>query len=370
MPALTAAERVVNTFTGKPLDRLPVFDIIHSADFIESVSGRKITPGNAEEVTCEAVRKTLDLVRHFCIPEDLEARYETDEDGFTYRVEWWTKEIVRRPIHGIDDARELMKKDIERIGRCIVREKFCHQAKEHLNLFGEKYAYPEEVNTHFERVAGKLGDTVMIAPETVPGLYTALNRYGLDWFVYMYNDYPDLTLKYYDALIEHELFRIDSFAPTRLSRVALISESIAFNTGLMWPPKFIKEVIFPRVKRCVDRWKTHGYFVIWHSDGNKWAVIRDIIDMGADSINPCEPIATMEVKKFRELYPETVIGSMIDCQNLLAFGSPEEVRKATEKAIEDSGGRKTLIGSTSEIHPQIKTENALAMYEVARNYRL
>ena len=92
--------------------------------------------------------------------------------------------------------------------------------------------------------------------------------------------------------------------------------------------------------------------------------------MGADSINPFEPMATMEIKKFRELYPDAVCGSMIDCQDLLAFGTPEQIKKATIKAIEDSGGAKTLIGSTSEIHPNIPVENALAMYEVGRNHML
>ena len=367
MGQLTSTERVVRTFTGEPLDRLPIFDIIHNTDFIEQVSGKKITPANAEDVACDAVRNTLDLVRHFCIPENLEIRVVSDEDGFTYRDEWWTKEIISRPIATIEDARELMKKDIERIRASVESQKFCHQAKEHLNLFGEWYDYPEEVNQHFERVAGKLGDTMMIAPETVPGLYTAQNRYGFDWLIYMFNDYPDLTTEYYDALIEHELFRIDSFGPTKLSRVALISESIAFNTGLIWPPEFIHEVVFPRVRKCVDQWKKYGYFVIWHSDGRKWEVIPDILQMGVDSVNPCEPLATMELKKFRELYPDTVIGSMIDCQDQLAFGTPEEVAKATRAALEDSGGARTLIGSTSEIHPDIPIENALAMYNVARN---
>lgn len=370
MPQMTSTERVIATFSGVQLDRLPVFDIIHNVGFIEHVGGEKVTPENAEDVTCRAVRKTLDLVRHFCIPDELEPRIETDEDGFQYRTEWWTKEIIHRPVSTIDDVRELMKRDIERIYKSIEEKKFCHQAKEQVNLFGERYDYPEEVNSHFERVAKKLGDTMMIAPETVPGLYTATNRYGFDWFVYMYHDYPELTLQYYDALVDYELFRIDSFAPTHLSKIALISEATCFNTGLMWSPRFIKEVIFPRAKRCVDRWKKYGYYVIWHSDGNKWQIIEDIIDMGADSINPCEPIATMDVKRFRTLYPETVIGSVIDCQNLLAFGSPGEVRRATEKAIEDSGGNKTLIGSTSEIHPEIKLENALAMYDTARSYSL
>ena len=363
---LNATERVLNTFEGKPLDRLPVFDIIHNTDFIEEVSGKKITPGNAEDVACEAVRKTLDLVRHFCIPEDLEVREVTDEDGFVYRDEWWTKEIIHRPIRSMEDATELMKKDIDRIYQSIEKQKFCHQAKEHLNLFGEKYDYPEEVNDHFERVAEKLGDTMMIAPEIVPGMYTAQNRFGFDWLIFIQHDHPELFLRYYDALVDHELFRIDCFGPTKLSRVALVSESIAFNTGLIWPPEFIRGEVFPRVKKCVDRWKKYGYYVIWHSDGNKWEVIPDILEMGVDSINPCEPLATMEVKKFRKLYPDTVIGSMVDCQDMLAFGTPHEVARATEQAIADAGGAKTLIGSTSEIHPQIKVANALAMYEAAR----
>jgi uroporphyrinogen-III decarboxylase len=75
----------------------------------------------------------------------------------------------------------------------------------------------------------------------------------------------------------------------------------------------------------------------------------------------------MEVKKFRKLYPDTVIGSMIDCQNLLAFGSPDEITRATRKAVEDAGGSRTLIGSTSEIHPDIPVANALAMIETARS---
>ena len=125
--------------------------------------------------------------------------------------------------------------------------------------------------------------------------------------------------------------------------------------------------VYPRAKKIIDRWKQYGYYVIFHSDGKKWPVIQDLIDLGADSINPCEPLATMEVKRFREEYPDTVIGSMVDCQDLLAFGTPEQIKAKTRQAIEDSGGAKTLVGSTSEIHPEIPVENAMAMYEVARD---
>ena len=101
MPILNSRERVVRTFEGQPLDRLPIFDIIHNVEFIEEVTEEKVTSSNAEDITCRAVRKTLDLVRHFCIPQDLGVHEVRDEDGFTYRDQWWTKEIIQaHPLHG------------------------------------------------------------------------------------------------------------------------------------------------------------------------------------------------------------------------------------------------------------------------------
>ncbi len=284
-----------------------------------------------------------------------------------YREEWWTKQVTHIPIETLKDAKNMMLKDIERIYASIEKRKFCFQALEQLNLFGEYFKDPGELNLAFERITKKLDSTVMIAPETVPGLYTATHRFGYQWVTYMYYDEPETFYKYYDALVDHELFKIDCFGPTKLSKVAMISEATAFNTGLIWPMEFIKDVIFPRVKKCIDRWKKYGYYVIFHSDGNKWQICQDIINMGADSINPFEPLASMDIKKFRELYPDTVCGSMVDCQDLLAFGNPEQVREATLKALKDSGGAKTLIGSTSEIHPGIKLENAKMLYETAKS---
>ena len=367
MVRLNSTERVINTFEGKYLDRLPVFDIIHNVDFIEHVSGQKLTSSNAEDITCRAVAATLDLVRHFRIPDFLETKESQDEDGFRYRDQWWTKQVLHIPVKTMAEAQGMILKDIERIYRAIDKKKFCFQALEQVNLFGEYFKDPEELNIAFERISKKLGETMMIAPETVPGLYTATHRYGFQWIIYLYYDNPELFNRYYDALVDHELFKIDCFGPTKLSKVAMISEATAFNTGLMWPREFIKNFIYPRVKKCIDRWKKYGYYVIFNSDGNKWEICRDITEMGADSINPFEPLATMDIKKFRKLYPDTVCGSMIDCQDLLAFGSPDQIRQATLKAVEDSGGAKTLIGSTSEIHPEIKVENAAIMYETAKN---
>jgi hypothetical protein len=192
MNEFDSTTQVLNTFEGSTG---PPADLRHhpGAEFIERVSGEALTPANAEDVTCQAVRQTLDLVRHFAIPDNLEPREEVDDEGFVYHVEWWTKGIAARPFRTLEEAADLVKRDIEAIYTSIDRQKFCHQAREHVMLFGDWYDHPEDVNRHFERVASKLAPTMMIAPETVPGLYTATHRYGFDWFIYLYHDFPELT---------------------------------------------------------------------------------------------------------------------------------------------------------------------------------
>jgi hypothetical protein len=85
---LTKKERVLNTFNFKPVDRPALYDVVHNLKFIEAVYGKSVNSRNAEDVTCEAIGKVLDLVRHFAIPDNLEPTVEKDEDGFVHRREW------------------------------------------------------------------------------------------------------------------------------------------------------------------------------------------------------------------------------------------------------------------------------------------
>jgi hypothetical protein len=362
-----STERIINTFRGKDIDRLPTYDIIHNIDFIEYVTGQKIDHGNAEDVTCKAVRDTLDMVRHFVIPYDQRVRENKDEDGFIYRTEWWTKAVLFSPLKNMDDARQLMERDIKRIYDCILNGRVCPQVtKNYAQLLAEDCNSFEEVEDKFSRLSNKLGDTVMIAPESLTGAYIALARYGFNFFSYMMADDPDLLSQYLDALCDYEIARIRSFAPSGLTRVAFVSGIPSSNRGLIFSPDFMEKELYPRIKKVVSEWEKFGYYVLFFADGYKWPFIDEIISYGADSINPCEPKAGMDLKRFRQKYPDTVIGSMIDCQNLLAFASPKEIESATLKAINESGGSKTLIGSTSEIHPDIPVQNALAMYETVK----
>jgi len=311
----------------------------------------------------------LDLVRHFCIPSDLEPREYSDDDGFTYRQHWWTREIVERPNKTVDQTRDLMKSDAEHIQRAIEKGEVCWQALEHLEILGEHCKTFEEIGQLFRRIAGKLDGTIMVAPEALPGMYTATNRYGFEMVIYTYHDHPDDFLAIYEAFCDYEVAKIHALAGlVDVAPVALLSEAVAFNTGLIFPPEFVREVQYPNIKRIIDAYKSHGFKVIFHADGNKWPILDDIVAFGADVIDPCETLATMDIRKLREKYPSTTFASPVDCQDLLAHGTTDEIAAACWKVLEDCGGKKVLTGSTSEIHPEISVENAMTMYDVFRNY--
>ncbi len=72
----------------------------------------------------------------------------------------------------------------------------------------------------------------------------------------------------------------------------------------------------------------------------------------------------------RGRYPDLVLTGGIDVSQLLTFGTPEEVREACRQAILATGGRGYLMGSSTELHWDVRLENAVAMFETAWNTRL
>ena len=371
MGELTKRERVIRALKNEEVDKIPTYDIIHNLDLVEHVTGKKITHKNAADVFCQGIGKVLDVTRHLSIPPDLEPYRYKDADGFVYDVQWWIKSIIERPFETMDDVYRMAEIDIERICDCTTEKKVCRQALTHLRLFGEDHEYLEEVKEDFIKYQNLMDGTVMIAPESVPGIYTAIARYGIDWWCYLFHDNRDLALKLLDAILDYELCRIDSFADTKITPVSYSSDPIATNNSLLWSEGFITDIILPRTKKIVDKWKSYGYYHILYFEGAKLPILDKIIPIWeVDAIDPVEPEAGITVKEVRERYPDITICQPVDSEKLLLFGTEEEVVEATKKAIEDSGGIGIIIGASSEIHPKIPYKNALAMYDTAHSYDL
>ena len=76
-------------------------------------------------------------------------------------------------------------------------------------------------------------------------------------------------------------------------------DDIAFNTGLLVHPKYLRKYLFPWYRKMGKICREKGIGFIFHSDGDCTEVMDDLIDCGFHGFNPIQPNAMniVEVKK-------------------------------------------------------------------------
>jgi hypothetical protein len=362
-----ARERVLAAFDHRAPDRLPVADVLHNIEIIEHYGGEVVTPQNALDVTCRAIGRTVDFARHFAVP-DMEPRIVRDEDGFVYRLEWWTAQVLQRPFKDPKGLSEVVKRDIDRIYAAIDAGGLCPQATLHVQLTGENFETLQELHDYFARVIDKMNGSFLLASESLVGLHTAYYRAGIELFIYLYDEEPELVSSWLQALNDYELYKIHAIADPALMPVAMVADDLAYNKGLLFSPEFLRRESFPRAKRLVDAWHEHGCRVIFFCDGNKWAIMDDLVALGCDSIAPLEPDSHMLLANVRRKYPQLTEVYTIDSNDLLSYGSPEDVRAAVREAATLGADGGLILASTSALHPAVRLENAIALFDAARHY--
>ncbi|HWQ54502.1 MAG TPA: uroporphyrinogen decarboxylase family protein [Bryobacteraceae bacterium] len=153
-------------------------------------------------------------------------------------------------------------------------------------------------------------------------------------------------------------------ADSTLSPVALVFADQADKNQTLFSPAFLRREFFPRLRKLVEAWHSHGIKVIFHSDGNLWRVLDDFMAAGIDGLNPLEPLSHMYAGDVRRCYHDWILMGGIDASQLLVFGSEEGVRAAVRKTVSDAGANGRLwLGSSTEIHPAVPVRNALAMWD-------
>jgi len=355
---MTARQRIECTLRGELPDRVPVFDMIHHIPLLEYVTGEKVTLQNGLDLLCKTIGERLDITRGISPPaEETIIRHD---DGFVYKQEWWTTWLVDRPFSDSQGLLAYIPRNIEEIRNRQFGDMFTFAGKS--NVWGASSKSPREQLLELQE---KVGENTVIFPNESPvGLDTAHVRAGLDLLAYAYADNPQLVSDWLEALNWAEIQRVRETADPELSPVALVYADIANTDQLLFSPAFLRKEFFPRLAKLVATWHEKGIKVIYHSDGNLWAVLEDFRRAGIDGINPLEPLSKMYAGDIHKAFPDWIKMGGIDVSQLLPFGTEAEVRAAVQKTISDAAPTGRLwIGSSTEIHPGAKLENVLAMWD-------
>lgn len=355
---MTARERIQATLDGRLPDRVPIFDMIHNVPLIEQVTGEKATLANGLDLLCRTIGDRLDITRGISPPA--EDKIIRQPDGFVYQQEWWTTWLIERPFTDVAGLAEHIRRNIDQLYDRKPGDMWTFAGKG--NVWGDANQSPKE---QFLKLQEKIGDNTVLFPSESPvGLDTAFARSGLELFSFAMADYPELVSDWLEALNWAEIQRVHECADVELSPVALVFADQADKNQTLFSPAFLRREFFPRLRKLVEAWHSHGVKVIFHSDGNLWSVLDDFKAAGIDGLNPLEPLSHMYAGDVRSKYEDWVLMGGIDASQLLPFATEDEVRSKVRQTVAEAGARGRLwLGSSTEIHPAIPTQNAFAMWD-------
>ena len=324
-----------------------------------------------------------------------ESQLEAFEKRFGHRRVW---EYFDVPFHGVHlelkatytDPRKLYTREVlpEKVdftphGVAHSHHEGCfHMTRMHHPLKGddvtveeiEKYPFPIVTSTQ-EVVTARAHDIQSKGFAALGGM--ACTIWETSWYmrsmedlmVDMLTDAPQATLLF-DRVTEMACQYARLYARAGVD-VLLTGDDIGMQSTPMMDPDLWRKWIKPRFAKVLRaaREIKPDILVWYHSCGFVTPFLEDLIEIGVDILQPVQP----ECMDFADVY-KLVGGRMsfwgtIGTQQVLPFGTPEEVRATVKRNLDICGPQGGIvIGPTHMVEPEVPWENLEAMRLAVKEY--
>jgi uroporphyrinogen decarboxylase len=201
------------------------------------------------------------------------------------------------------------------------------------------------------------------------------HMYEIAWAIRGYEQFledllmrPAWTEALLDKLFHNNLFRAEAAARAGLDAI-YCADDVANQSSLMFSPDLWRHFFLSRWKKVWQSAKAIKPDIIihYHSDGNIFDIIPDLIEAGLDILNPLQPECLDIDTIYREYGKDLTFDGLIGTQTTMPFGSPEDVKKRVRECRKKYGKNGGLILSpTHTLQPETPIENIEAFVEACR----
>jgi uroporphyrinogen decarboxylase len=175
----------------------------------------------------------------------------------------------------------------------------------------------------------------------------------------------------FDQLLALKLAFWEMALPRLADTVDVIAEGDDYGsqTSLLISPVMFRKLLKPRLKVLFEHIKQMApqVRIFFHSCGSVRPLIPDFIELGVDILNPVQiGAAGMEAVALKRDFGRELVfwGGGVDCQTVLPYGTPEQVKDDVRRNIEAlASGGGFVFNSVHNIQPDVPPENILAMWE-------
>ena len=272
-------------------------------------------------------------------------REYTDEWGigwkwFDYQFGAFT-EMVRHPLAGIKDPSEFELPDFSREDRY-------HGARLLIDEYGEEYG-----------IMGGLACTLFELAWYLRGLEQVLVDIATN---------RDFFHAYLDKLMGWIEVAGRKFVQLGVD-IVWIGDDFGAQNRMMISPALFREFFKPRYARLFAEWKRINprVKIAFHSDGYITPIIADLVEIGLDILNPVQPKSMDPAEVKRNFGDRLALWGTIDIQEVMPFGTPEDVRNEIRLRVRTAGrGGGLILAPAHNIQAEVPLENILAFYSAAK----
>ncbi|MDY0287914.1 MAG: uroporphyrinogen decarboxylase family protein [Sphaerochaeta sp.] len=227
----------------------------------------------------------------------------------------------------------------------------------------------ESLYTDTVKLIKEYGDEYWITGVTVTTIFeTAWALRGLDQLLMDFILDPDLAGRILDIPMQYHLQAAKHLVNLGVDMIWL-GDDVGAQQNMIISPDMWRIFFKPRMAKIIRELKQLNptLKIAYHSDGNIFPIIPDLIEIGLDVLNPIQP-ASMDPAEVKRLYGDKLcFWGSIDEQHTLPFGSPQDVADEVRLRLQTLGHNGGLIiGPTHHVQLDTPLENFFAMVDTIR----
>lgn len=334
---LTSKQRVNKVLKGEIPDRVPWIDHFDPLVEDENFIGKELP----EKILNKPSKYHYKYIRNN--PEILDY---LGMDAFELRV--------TAPVY----CQILKENGIEMYGKGLI------QSREDLKSIHLPNPCSREILNEAEILSKKYGDKYALIFSTRSGFMNTYLSLGFDGFSYALIDDPGLIDDIYYQMRDWTLELVDCLKQFPFDAIR-VTDDIAYKNGLLFSPEILEKYLISAHMLVKESSKLP---LIFHSDGNFFAIVDRLIEIGVDVVSNIEA-ESMDIVKLKKEYGHKlkIMGNI--SINILAAGTPEETYQETKKRLQQlSPGGGYILSSENSLPNYCKPENIVAMKEAINDY--
>ncbi len=238
--------------------------------------------------------------------------------------------------------------------------------------FAELEAYPFVSNATF------LDDKMLATCEAAhaTGDYASIfvgHMYENAWQVRGYEPFlmdlltqPDWAEFILDKFCENNLRSAEAAARAGYDCI-MTGDDIANQNTMMFHPDLWREVMKPRWAKvnAAARAINPDIQIWYHTDGNAWDVLDDLVEIGVNILNPVQPECMDPLAVRKRFGKRLAFDGCIGTQTTFPFGTPESMHKTVTELADALDARHggLMLSPTHVLEPEVPPENIRAFFQ-------